>query len=138
MAPNAVREAFPTLPISGNSALGRSLPVIQGAEPRRLPDAMAVVRGFARSSVKNLRRTQADQKALPTITSPSYHGCWLTMASDEMNVQITPNPAFVDRDVHIRVTGAPPGELVRVTAWTLDDSSRRWESHADFTVRTAP
>lgn len=52
-----------------------------------------------------------------------------------MKIEITPNPAFVDRDVRIRVVGAPPGELVRVTAWTLDDSSRRWESHADFTVR---
>jgi len=58
------------------------------------------------------------------------------MRTAEMHVEITPNPAFVDRDVHIRVIGAPPGELLRLTAWTLDDSSRRWESHAEFTVRT--
>jgi len=58
------------------------------------------------------------------------------MHSVDMHIEITPNPAFVDRDVHIRVSGAPPGELVRVTAWTMDDSSRRWESHADFTVCT--
>lgn len=57
------------------------------------------------------------------------------MSHDEMRVEVAPNPAFVDQEVHIRVTGAPPAERVRVTAWTMDDSSRRWESHAEFIAR---
>ncbi len=54
------------------------------------------------------------------------------MSLGEMEVSIAPNPAFVDADVRIRVCGAPPGGRVRLLAWTLDDSARRWESQADF------
>lgn len=58
------------------------------------------------------------------------------MSSGELQISITPNPAFVDTEVRVRVSGASPGERVRLTAWTLDDNSRRWESHADFTARS--
>jgi dienelactone hydrolase len=57
------------------------------------------------------------------------------MAGYDMQISIAPNPAFVDREVRLRVTGAPPGESVRISAWTVDDSSRRWESGADFIAR---
>ena len=57
------------------------------------------------------------------------------MAAYEIAISITPNPAFVDQEVRILLDGAPPGQRVRVSAWTMDDSSRRWESGADFTAR---
>jgi dienelactone hydrolase len=82
-----------------------------------------------------MAESSSDQKNLPYDTLPSYHGFISTMVYGDMHIEITPNPAFVDRDVRIRITGAPPGERVRLTAWTMDDSSRRWESHADFVAR---
>jgi len=57
------------------------------------------------------------------------------MKIGEMGVSITPATAFVDEEVRIRVTGASPGGRVRVSAWTMDDSSRRWESWAEFVAR---
>src|SRR5271156_1177010 len=57
------------------------------------------------------------------------------MTSGDMQLLVTPNPAFVDEEVSVRVAGAPPGSRVRISAWTMDDSSRRWESGADFTAR---
>jgi dienelactone hydrolase len=57
------------------------------------------------------------------------------MPTNELQISIAPNSTFVDQEVRIRVSGAPPGVLVRISAWTMDDSSRRWESGADFTAR---
>jgi dienelactone hydrolase len=57
------------------------------------------------------------------------------MTSGEMQISVAPNPAFVDEEVRVRVSGAPPGARVRISAWTMDDASRRWESGADFTAR---
>src|SRR5271155_2683355 len=57
------------------------------------------------------------------------------MADYDMLVSVTPSPVFVDQEVRVRVSGAPPGGRVRITAWTMDDSSRRWESGADFIAR---
>jgi dienelactone hydrolase len=52
-----------------------------------------------------------------------------------MHIEIAPNPALVDREIRVRVSGAPPGEPVRVAAWTIDDAGRRWDSHAEFIAR---
>lgn len=57
------------------------------------------------------------------------------MAAADMQIEITPNSAFVDQEVRVRLSGAPPGGRVHLMAWTMDDSSRRWESHADFVAR---
>ena len=62
-------------------------------------------------------------------------GCVESRSPGEMHITIAPNPAIVDSEVRVRVSGARAGERVRLTAWTLDDSSRRWESHADFLAR---
>ena len=57
------------------------------------------------------------------------------MADGDMMVSIAPERAFVDEVVRVRVCGALPGGRVRVAAWTMDDSSRRWESAAEFVAR---
>ncbi len=52
-----------------------------------------------------------------------------------LKIIITPNPALVDDEVRIRITGAPPRTPVKIVAWTMDDQNRRWESHAEFLSR---
>jgi dienelactone hydrolase len=46
--------------------------------------------------------------------------------------QILPNPAFVDAEVLIRLTGLASGQRVVIRASTLDDDERIWSSHAEF------
>jgi dienelactone hydrolase len=57
------------------------------------------------------------------------------MSDIPLKIIITPNPALVDDEVRIRITGAPPRTLVTIVAWTMDDQNRRWESHAEFMSR---
>jgi dienelactone hydrolase len=90
---------------------------------------------------KRLRHRQTGKSAtIATLqglfgASLSYHDAG-SMASDRMIIDLSPNPALVDQEVRIRVSGAPPEQRVRLLAWTMDDSSRRWESTADFIARS--
>ncbi len=46
--------------------------------------------------------------------------------------EVPPNGAFIDEDIHIRLTGLSPHQKVRVHATTEDDENRRWSSDAQF------
>lgn len=52
--------------------------------------------------------------------------------SATIRFEISPNPAFVDQEVRLCLTGASPSYVVRIRAATLDDDNRPWSSHADF------
>jgi dienelactone hydrolase len=46
--------------------------------------------------------------------------------------EVPSNGAFIDEDVHIRLSGLMPHQKVRIHATTEDDENRRWSSDAQF------
>lgn len=56
----------------------------------------------------------------------------MTHSTHSTAIDITPNPAFIDEAVRIRVAGLAAGELTTLRAATLDDDGRRWASEARF------
>jgi dienelactone hydrolase len=68
-------------------------------------------------------------------TSPQYPRSPIELTpspSRDIRFEISPNPAFMDEDVRIRVLGASPNQTIRIRATTQDDDQRRWTSHAEF------
>ena len=55
-----------------------------------------------------------------------------THSTHSAALDISPNPAFIDEDVRIRVAGLAAGEPATLRATTLDDDGRRWTSEARF------
>jgi dienelactone hydrolase len=47
-------------------------------------------------------------------------------------IEITPNPAFIDEEVRIRVHGLAPRQPLILRATTEDDLRRRWTAQAEF------
>lgn len=54
------------------------------------------------------------------------------LAPDSPLFNVHPNPAFVDEEITIRVTGLPPGVRAKIRASVRDDAGRVWESHGLF------
>src|SRR5580700_2484995 len=52
--------------------------------------------------------------------------------SQNIRLDVSPNPAFVDEDIRIRVFGVAPHQKIKIRAVTEDDDKRRWSSHAGF------
>lgn len=50
----------------------------------------------------------------------------------DIRFEITPNDAFIDEDVRIRLSGLAPHQHVQIRASTEDDDNRRWISEARF------
>jgi len=55
----------------------------------------------------------------------------------EIQIRVSPNPAFVDGEVDIRVEGLAAAQKAVVHASTLDDEKRLWSSHAEFRADAA-
>jgi dienelactone hydrolase len=53
-------------------------------------------------------------------------------STNGIRFDVSPNPAFIDEDVCIRIQGLAPRKSIRVRASTLDDDQRRWTSQAEF------
>src|SRR5579872_4758801 len=49
-----------------------------------------------------------------------------------VRLEISPNPAYVDEPVRIRLRGLAPGCKAVLRAITRDDDDRTWTSHAEF------
>ncbi|MGH9863944.1 MAG: acyl-CoA thioester hydrolase/BAAT C-terminal domain-containing protein, partial [Candidatus Acidiferrales bacterium] len=49
-------------------------------------------------------------------------------------IEIAPNPAFIDEDVSIRLCGAASGARATLQATVLDDAGRMWESRGVYAV----
>jgi dienelactone hydrolase len=58
-------------------------------------------------------------------------------AARAIRLEITPNPAFVDEDLEIRLAGLNPHESVVFHAKMEDDDKRSWASHAKFLADAA-
>jgi dienelactone hydrolase len=58
-------------------------------------------------------------------------------AGTGVQFEISPNPAFVDEDVRVRVRGLPKASLISIHAATGDDQGRRWSSQALFRTDSA-
>ncbi|MGB7025264.1 MAG: acyl-CoA thioester hydrolase/BAAT C-terminal domain-containing protein [Candidatus Acidiferrales bacterium] len=52
-------------------------------------------------------------------------------------IQITPNPAFIDEDVSIRVRGAALGARVTLLAQVTDDADRVWQARGTYVADAA-
>jgi dienelactone hydrolase len=52
-------------------------------------------------------------------------------------IEITPNPSFIDEDVMIRVRGVPPGARVMLRAEVNDDAERVWEARGTYVADAA-
>lgn len=50
----------------------------------------------------------------------------------QIQFHLPPNGAFIDEDLHIRLSGLAPRQKVRIHAATDDDENRRWSSEASF------
>jgi dienelactone hydrolase len=50
----------------------------------------------------------------------------------DIQIELAPNPAFVDDEVSIRVRGLRSGQSVVIRASASDDEQRTWRSHAKF------
>jgi dienelactone hydrolase len=59
-----------------------------------------------------------------------------TAISGNPVLEASPNPAFVDEEVRIRLRGLAPGGRVLIAAETKDDEGRRWTSSAEFAADT--
>ena len=53
-------------------------------------------------------------------------------AEKRVRLAIAPNPAYIDEEVAIRLTGLLPGVRVTIRAQAYDDAGRMWESHGLF------
>lgn len=52
-------------------------------------------------------------------------------------IEIAPNPSFIDEDVSIRVRGVPPGAHVTLRAEVNDDADRIWRARATYVADAA-
>jgi dienelactone hydrolase len=52
--------------------------------------------------------------------------------SHSPQIEILPNPAFVDEPVSVRLSGLRPGAKVTLRAAVRDDAGREWESHGVY------
>jgi dienelactone hydrolase len=55
-----------------------------------------------------------------------------TPPGSAVHFEVSPNPAFVDEDVRVRLNGLAAGSLVSIHAATEDDMGRSWNSQAHF------
>lgn len=60
-----------------------------------------------------------------------------TAAASCAQIEIAPNPSFIDEDVSIRVCGVPAGARVTLRAEVNDDAGRIWEAHATYVADAA-
>jgi dienelactone hydrolase len=61
-------------------------------------------------------------------------GAPLSPISLAPDIQVNPNPSFVDKEVGITLRGIRPGLRVSILAETEDDDRRTWKSAAEFTA----
>lgn len=52
-------------------------------------------------------------------------------------IQVAPNPSFIDEDVSIRVRGIPPGARITLRAKVNDDAGRVWEACGSYVADAA-
>jgi dienelactone hydrolase len=57
-----------------------------------------------------------------------------TSATNEVRFEVSPNPAFIDDELSVRVHGLAPAENATLRATTEDDDKRLWSSHANFSA----
>jgi dienelactone hydrolase len=62
----------------------------------------------------------------PPFVSPE------SAAANQPRLEITPNPAYVNDELAIRVTGLAPHLRIKLRAQVQDDAGRSWESRAVF------
>lgn len=55
-----------------------------------------------------------------------------TTPARRAQIEIAPNPAFIDEDVSIRVRGVAPGARVTLRAEVNDDAGRMWEARGTY------
>ncbi|HVB86554.1 MAG TPA: acyl-CoA thioester hydrolase/BAAT C-terminal domain-containing protein [Candidatus Dormibacteraeota bacterium] len=60
-----------------------------------------------------------------------------TAATSRAQIEIAPNPAFIDEDVIIRVRGAAPGVRVTLRTEVKDDADRIWEARGSYVADAA-
>jgi dienelactone hydrolase len=60
-----------------------------------------------------------------------------TTTASRAQIEIAPNPAFIDEDVMIRVDGVPPGAHVTLRAEVNDDAGRVWEARGTYVADAA-
>src|SRR5487761_597630 len=58
-------------------------------------------------------------------------------AVSRAQIEIAPNPSFIDEDVTIRVGGVAPGARVTLRAEGKDDAGRIWEAHGTYVADAA-
>ena len=56
----------------------------------------------------------------------------MTASTQNVRMEIAPNPAFIDEEVRIRVLGLAPRQPLLLRATTEDDLRRRWTAQAEF------
>ncbi|HEV2616814.1 MAG TPA: acyl-CoA thioester hydrolase/BAAT C-terminal domain-containing protein [Candidatus Acidoferrales bacterium] len=57
-----------------------------------------------------------------------------TVSAGGAQIDIAPNPAFIDEDVSIRISGVSAGARITLRAEVEDDAARTWEAHADYSA----
>lgn len=60
-----------------------------------------------------------------------------TTTASRAQIEITPNPSFIDEEVSIRINGVPAGARITLRAEVEDDAARAWEAHADYIADAA-
>jgi len=60
-----------------------------------------------------------------------------TTTASRAQIEIAPNPAFIDEDVMIHVRGAAPGARVTLRAQVNDDAGRVWEARGTYVADAA-
>lgn len=60
-----------------------------------------------------------------------------TTTASFAEIQIAPNPSFIDEDVSIRVRGVAPGARVTLRAGVNDDAGRMWEARGVYVADTS-